>query len=44
METEQPATEREDDSTESVEEFVEKVENDPSANPQDEEAKRIQGG
>jgi hypothetical protein len=44
MESQEPETEREDEATESVEDFVKEVEEDPSANPQDPDLKRIQGG
>ncbi|MFL5846269.1 MAG: hypothetical protein ACJ762_16400 [Solirubrobacteraceae bacterium] len=44
MESQERDTEPEEETTESVEDFVEEVENDPSANPDDDEAKRIQGG
>lgn len=44
MESQEPDTGSEDEATESVEEFVEDVESDPAHSPDDEEAKRIQGG
>ena len=44
MESQEPDAEREDEATESVEEFVEEIESDPAHSPDDPEAKRIQGG
>ena len=44
MESQEPDAEREDETTESPEEFAEEVESDPSANPDDPDLKRIQGG
>jgi len=44
MESPETDAEREEQSDQSVEEFVEEVENDPASNPQDPDEKRIQGG
>jgi hypothetical protein len=44
MESEEPDIDLEDEATETPDEFAEDLENDPSANPDDPDLKRIQGG
>jgi hypothetical protein len=44
MESEERDTERDDAQTETTEEFVEEMENDPARNPDDPDLERVQGG